>query len=117
MVEHLKREDVYFDFKVQLQTDPQTMPIEDATIEWNEAESGFIKVATIRIPVQEFDIQQRREFDENLSFNPWHTLPEHQPLGGVNRVRKQIYEAISAIRHQLNEQLMKEPTEHDYCRN
>ena len=40
-------------------------------------------------------------FGENLSFTPWHSLPEHRPLGGINRARKAIYRAISRQRHEL----------------
>ncbi|MEK1942330.1 MAG: hypothetical protein AAAB16_18325, partial [Pseudomonas sp.] len=38
------------------------------------------------------------------SFNPWHALPEHRPLGGINRLRKAVYEAVSAYRHERNQQ-------------
>jgi hypothetical protein len=100
---HLDEKDAYFDLKVQLQTNPETMPIEDPTIEWNEAESAYIKVATLRIPRQLFDFQARKEFNENLSFSPWHCLPEHQPLGGVNRTRKTVYKELSKLRHELNQ--------------
>ena len=114
MVEHLSRQEVCFDFLVQLQKDPDRMPIEDATAEWSETDSPFIKVATIRIPMQMFDTQERGRFDENLSYNPWHALPEHQPLGGVNRVRKHVYQAIAATRHQLNKVSVQEPTVDDF---
>jgi len=43
-----------FDFMVQFQTDAKQMPLEDATIEWNETASPFIKVARIEIPPQDF---------------------------------------------------------------
>ncbi len=56
MVQQLSQQDVYFDFLVQVQTDVARMPIEDATVEWSEADSAFIKVATIKIPQQQFDL-------------------------------------------------------------
>lgn len=110
MVDHLRVQDVYFDFLVQLQTDAAKMPIEDATTRWSEADSPFIKVATLKIPQQEFDTIERRKLDENLSYNPWHSLPEHQPLGSVNRARRSVYEAISKVRHEWNQQPTNEPT-------
>ena len=64
------------------------MPVEDPTVEWT---APWQKVATIRIPPQSFDSPEQMAFGENLSFTPWHTLPEHRPLGGVNRARKRIY--------------------------
>jgi hypothetical protein len=47
MTQHLVSQDAYFDFKIQLQTDAVKMPVEDPTVEWNEQESPYVKVATI----------------------------------------------------------------------
>lgn len=101
MSEQLATQDITFDFKIQLQTDPYKMPIEDPTVEWNEQESSFIKVATILLPKKDdFNTKERRDFDEQLPFSPWHTLPELQPLGGVNRSRKRLYSELAQLRKQ-----------------
>ena len=110
LVAHLSHKEAIFDFLVQVQTDPVAMPVEDATVEWNEAKSPPVKVATLRIPVQHFDTPAVREFDENLSFTPWHSLETHRPLGGVNRCRKRVYDAISEERHRANRVPRREPT-------
>lgn len=110
MAKQLTDEDAYFDFMIQVQTDPVKMPVEDATIIWDEGLSPFQKVATIRIPSQVFNTPEQIEFAENLSFTPWHSLPEHRPLGNTNRVRRQVYEAVSKVRHQRNNQPRREPT-------
>jgi hypothetical protein len=102
-----------FDFAAQLQTDPESMPIEDPRREWDEQRSPWRKLATLKLPVQTPDTPERMEFCEHLSFNPWRCLPEHRPLGGVNRARKAIYEALAARRHELNEQAVSEPTIED----
>lgn len=102
MVRQLSAGDATFDFQVQFQIDPYKMPIEDPGVTWDEALSPFLKVGTLRIPSQEFDSPQQREFGDNLSFNPWHSLPEHRPLGGVNRARRKIYQALSTFRHEQN---------------
>jgi hypothetical protein len=47
---------------------------------------------------------------ENLSFTPWHALPDHLPLGSINRVRQRVYDTISIIRHELNGVPRQEPT-------
>ena len=39
------------------------MPVEDATTEWSETDSSFIKVATIRIPIQTFDTKTQNKYD------------------------------------------------------
>jgi catalase len=102
MIQHLARKDAYFDFKVQLQTDAARMPVEDPTVEWDEHESPYVKVATIRIPQQDFNTEERKKLDEKQSFSPWHSLLEHQPLGGVNRARK-IYTKLAKIRNETNQ--------------
>lgn len=103
MTKHLASKDAYFDFKVQLQTNAAKMPVEDPTVEWDEQESPYVKVATIRIPSQNFNTEERKCFDEKQSFSPWHTLPEHQPLGGVNRARKRIYGELAKFRKDINQ--------------
>jgi hypothetical protein len=80
---------------VQFQEDPVSMPIEDASVEWNESRSRFRKVGTIRIPAQDLESPEMLEFRnscEVLSFNPWHALADHRPLGGLNRLRRGSYE-------------------------
>jgi len=113
MAMHLRRQDAWFAFMVQLQLDPAKQPVEDAAKTWCEKEAPFVRVATIRIPAQRFDTPQRDAFAEALSYNPWHSLAEHRPLGGINRVRKAVYEAISRLRHEHNGSPRKEPTVDD----
>jgi hypothetical protein len=99
-----------FEFCVQLQSDPATMPIEDATVEWD---SPWIPVATVQISAQTFDTKAREAFAENLSFTPWHALPEHRPLGGINRARRAVYEMSSRFRHESAGARECEPTATD----
>lgn len=95
-----------FDFMVQTRTVPAKMPIEDPTIEWREAQSPFIPVARIQIPAQ---TPEPAAVCEARSFTPWHSIAEHRPLGGISRVRKDVYLAVSKLRHQLNGQPRIEP--------
>jgi hypothetical protein len=98
-----------FDFSVQFQTDAKRMPIEDANVAWDESLSPYRKVATLRIPKQRCDSPEHTAFCENISFNAWRTLPEHRPLGNINRVRKEVYPVISRYRHQQNLAPLREP--------
>lgn len=102
LADDLRGGEARFSFCVQTQTDPVLMPVEDAAARWSEKLSPFRKVATIRIPEQDFDTPERREYGDNLSFTPWNCLPEHEPLGGINRGRKEIYAALSMFRHERN---------------
>ena len=98
-----------FTFDVQLQTDPATMPIEDPTVEWNATAAPFASVADIVIEPQTFDSPAQQTFCENLSYTPWHAVPALRPVGGINRVRKVVYDEISKLRHTLNNATQKEP--------
>jgi hypothetical protein len=98
MQKHLDKHTASFDFCVQLQK--EGMPIEDASVLWDEKESPFIKVATLKIPKQKFRTQERENLAETLSFSPGNTLPAHAALGGLNRARISIYLALSKFRHE-----------------
>jgi hypothetical protein len=98
-----------FDLLVQLQVAGKNMPVEDSTVLWSEKDSPFLKVARITIPRQEFDTKEQNAFCENLSFTPWHSLPEHEPVGVMNRVRRALYQEISRYRHAKNAAPRAEP--------
>jgi hypothetical protein len=95
--------DACFEFLVQKQVDGVNMPVENATVEWPESKSAFVKVATLKIPRQNANTAERNRYCENLSFNPWHALPEHRPAGVMNRVRRSLYLEISRFRRCKNE--------------
>lgn len=97
---HLAREAAQFDFLVQFQTDSKKMPIEDASVEWRERDSPYRRVAQIRILPQTLDSPAHAASCEGMSFNPWHALPDHRPLGDFNRARRDIYRAMTAFRHE-----------------
>ena len=99
LVAHLAREEARFDFFVQFQTDARRMPIEDASVEWSEHDSPYQLVAHIRIPVQTLGDAAAADC-EHLSFNPWHALTDHCPVGDFNRARREIYKAMAAFRGQ-----------------
>ena len=113
MIRQLDQEEAVFDFCIQFQTNPVQMPVEDPGKLWDEAISPFRKVATIKIPRQSFSMPERDALGENLSFTPWHALPEHRPLGGINRARRVIYDLISTFRHKENDQPRREPVGFD----
>lgn len=97
----LKAGDVCLELLVQPRTSDD-MSVEDSMTEWDPVQAPFIPVATIHIPKQVFDTPEQHAFCENLSFTPWHSLPEHRPLGVTNRIRRVVYERISRLRHEMN---------------
>jgi hypothetical protein len=79
------------------------MPIEDATEVWPVDAAPFNTVATLTIAPQDFDTPLVSTECEHMVFTPWHGLAEHQPLGGINRLRKAVYIASSQHRLQARE--------------
>ena len=92
-----------WELKVQLCTNLDTMPIEDASVVWPEEESPYITVATIEADVQtSWDNAVSPSIEDNLAFSPWNGIQAHRPLGSVMRARRQTYESSSAFRKQFN---------------
>jgi catalase len=91
-----------FVLQIQRQDPARYMPIEDTSIEWRESDAPFETVARIKIPAQDFDTLALNLQCDNQSFNPWFGLEAHRPIGGINRLRKAVYEAISEYRHARN---------------
>ncbi len=99
--------DIVLEFQIQVRTKADLAgkletEIENACTEWKDR---FVTVARITIPPQDFNTKEAILRCENLFFTPWHTLKEHQPIGGINRLKLGVYEASSAFRH-----LSKEPS-------
>jgi hypothetical protein len=110
MVASLAEGDVAFDIRVQRQTDPHLMPIENAAVLWPERLSPRVSVATLRLPRQSFNSPAQMEFAKRLSYNPWHCIPEHRPLGNQGRARRRMYYELSKLRHTMNAVPHYEPT-------
>ena len=99
-----------WELRVQLCTDADAMPIEDATVEWDQTVSPYVTVARLTAAPQATwtgDASVDRE--DTLSFSPWHGLAAHQPLGRINRVRKPAYEMSADFRARVNGCPMHEP--------
>ncbi|MGL4541709.1 MAG: hypothetical protein ACRCUI_04275, partial [Polymorphobacter sp.] len=105
----LNARDVEFDLFVQLQTDAHAMPIENAGVRWSYRKSPLIPVAILKIPAQHFDKPSQFEFAKILSFNPWHALADHRPLGNQSRARQRMYHELSLYRQAMNNVQHYEP--------
>jgi hypothetical protein len=110
MVATLAERDVEFDILLQLQTDPFKMPIENNAVLWPTKLSPRIPVAVLRIPKQRFDSPEQLAFARVLTYNPWHSVPDHRPLGNQSRARKRMYFELSRLRQRMNAVEHYEPT-------
>jgi hypothetical protein len=102
MARQLLQQPARFEFLLQLRTDPASMPIEDASIVWDETAAPMLRLAILTIPPQSFDSKAQRAACEALNFNPWHSLPPHRPLGGINRARNPVYQTLAGFRASTN---------------
>ena len=114
VVDFFRTQGAEYELRAQLCTDLKTMPVEDASIDWPQDQSPYQTLGKIVIPAQDTFSPARRVFaDDVLSFNPFHCLPEHLPLGSINRVRIKAYASSTNYRHATNAQPKVEPTSID----
>jgi len=100
-----------WELRVQLNTDLDAMPVEDPTVEWDQEASPFVTVATLAVPPQlSWQHGETERTDDALSYNIWHGIDAHRPLGGVNRARKDTYKFSSDFRGRFNGCPMHEPS-------
>jgi hypothetical protein len=100
-----------FEVMVQLCTDLDRMPVENASTEWPEDESPYQPVARLVLPPQDAYSPRRESFeDKKLSFCPSHSLAAHRPLGSLMRARMRAYEALGRARREQNGGQAREPS-------
>jgi hypothetical protein len=91
MVARIQHASVVYDFKIQPFESEETTPIEDNAVEWK---TPFLTVGRLTIPQQDplsEDGRKTSDLIEKLSFDPWHALVEHRPLGSIMRARNHAY--------------------------
>lgn len=99
-----------WELRVQLCTDIETMPLEDASVLWPEADSPYRAVARLVVPAQPaWSAARAQAVDDGMAFSPWHALAAHRPLGSIMRVRRLAYEASAAFRARHQGIVLQEP--------
>jgi len=101
--------DSRFKLMVQLQTNPEAMPLDAAMVRWSEEESPPVHVATLMLPQQDVRSRGQASYGEELSFNPWRTLQVHEPVGSLAEARRVVYQASAELRRNVNGQPLGEP--------
>lgn len=97
----LAQDAVEYDFAVQFFVSEEKTPIEDGSRDWSEADAPYVTVARLTLPKQDVDSPRGRkiaEFVEGLSFDPWHALVAHRPLGNMMRARNYAYRESTKAR-------------------
>jgi hypothetical protein len=102
--------DAVWAFEVQLCRDLNKQPVEDPTVEWKEHDTQFRQVATLRLSHQDsWDAALVKRVDDEMRFSVWTGLAAHQPLGNINRARRETYDVSAAFRARANRCPMHEP--------
>ena len=97
----LREGPVVYDFQVQFFVDETRTPIEDASVEWKEADAPFVTVARLTLPKQDVASESGRRVAEQIdgfSFDPWHAVEELRPLGNIMRARNVAYRVSTGER-------------------
>jgi hypothetical protein len=98
LARRLREGPLAWDMELQFYEDAQRTPIEDASAEWD---APYVTVARLTIPKQDVASDEGKAtaaLVESLSFDPWHALVEHRPLGAMMRARKHAYYASTQER-------------------
>jgi hypothetical protein len=99
-----------WELRVQLCTDLDTMPIEDASTPWPQSDSPYLPVARLVVqPQPAWNESRVRAMDDGLSFSPWHGIAAHRPLGSIMRARQSVYRVMAEQRAAQNGGVIGEP--------
>jgi hypothetical protein len=100
--ERLRASEVRFRFCIQFQTDPALMPLDKATVRWEESVSAPIHVADLILFQQDTHARGQAEYGENLSWNIWRVTEDHKPTGSIAEVRREVYSLSAEQRCNVN---------------
>ena len=100
-----------FRFMVQLRTDPDAMPLDAATVRWDESASPPQHVATLELAQQDVSAEGQAEYGEGLAFTIWRAAREHEPVGSVADARRVAYAAAGDLRRTVTGVPLEEPAE------
>ena len=97
-------------FRFMVQFHKRGMPgEEEATQPWSEKTSEPVHVATLVLPRQDIQAPGQAAYGENLAYNPWHSLADHEPRGSISAARRVVYQASAEQRRNANGVPTREP--------
>ena len=91
LVARLRAGEVAWALRAQRFSDERTTPIEDASVEWT---GPWVELGVLTLAKQDPESPRGKEISEvvsGLSFDPWHAIAEHRPLGSIMRARRVAY--------------------------
>jgi hypothetical protein len=91
LVARLQKSALAWSVRAQPFVDQATTPIEDTSVVWS---GPWVELGTLTLPKQDPESARGKEISElvnRLSFDPWHAVEAHRPLGAIMRARKAAY--------------------------
>jgi hypothetical protein len=108
VVEFFRQNGGTWEVRAQLCTNLNEMPVENAAMVWPERKSPYRAVARITVkPQSAWSPARAAAVDDGMSFNPWHGLAAHRPLGSIMRA----YEMGRRFRAEKSGRSIEEPRE------
>ncbi len=101
LADHLAAGPLAWDLALQFFVDEAQTPIEDASVDWSEDVAPWVRVARLEVPKQDLRSDEGKRLAalvDTLSFDPWHALVEHRPLGNMMRARNHAYRLSTMAR-------------------
>lgn len=115
VLDFFARHDAEWELCIQLCTDIDKMPVDDASAIWPRDLSPYRPVARIRVPAQlAWSEARSKAIDDGMAFSPWHGIAAHRPIGSIMRMRKIIYETMARQRADYNGHPITEPKNLDH---
>lgn len=103
LLSSLSKNEECFDFYLQPNKDLKNNDIEKAMTVWEQDNSPPIFVGKLIISKQnDFRSTEKMQACEAMTFNPWRAHPSNRPMGGVNRVRLEVYLKQFKLRQDYN---------------
>jgi hypothetical protein len=111
MENRLATREYRFKFMVQPRTNAETMPLNQAMVEWPVDESPFLHIATLVIPRQEVGKLGQGAYGQGLAYNIWRVPPDNAPVedSSIAVVRRAVYSASADVRHTANGETLEDP--------
>jgi hypothetical protein len=98
-----------FRLALQVRTDPASMPLDAATVRWDEDAAPWMHVATLVLDRQDIDARGQSSYGDNLAMNIWRVPAEHAPVGSLADARRVVYAASADLRRNVNGVPLGEP--------
>lgn len=98
----LAKGDATFAFDIQTAKPSVSLPVDRATVRWEEAVAPWTSLGRLVLPRQDVAAEGQATYGETLTFSPWRTPEANRPLGSIAQSRRLAYPSSAAQRHRVN---------------